>query len=375
MSGSWWAKPSKINGSAISPSSRTRSENRPGAGQDGRIATKVYTDGACIGNPGPGGWAWAVPDGPYATGAAPRTTNQRMEITAALEAVTANEGPLEVVSDSTYVVNCFRDRWWEGWLARNWQNKARQPVANRDLWEPLIEAVRADPRRVRFTWVKGHSSDAMNDVVDRLAVEAARTQTARRGEGVPEWLGPADTARASRSRSAPVPGVPEGRLLVAAGLRPPGLGGYGPNQVADRVRVKLAEVLEAKHTLHPDLVVLTGMGLGAEQLAAEAALEVNVPYVAVLAFPGQEAPWPADVKDRFRHLIDKAHAEVLLQANEPTGKQAAAGALARRDAWMARNGAEAVVVWDGRDAAVGRVVRSLRDHLGEEEVWLLDPAE
>ena len=79
----------------------------------------MYTDGACSGNPGPGGWAWAVVDGgPFASGAEPHTTNQRMEITAALEAVpVASDGPLEVVSDSTYVVNCFRDRWWEGWIS------------------------------------------------------------------------------------------------------------------------------------------------------------------------------------------------------------------------------------------------------------------
>ena len=80
-------------------------------------AAVVFTDGACLGNPGPGGWAWAEPDGAYASGAAARTTNQRMEITAAYEAVKAHPGPLEVVSDSTYVVNCFRDRWWEGWIA------------------------------------------------------------------------------------------------------------------------------------------------------------------------------------------------------------------------------------------------------------------
>ena len=335
----------------------------------------MYTDGACIGNPGPGGWAWAVPEGPFASGPDPTTTNQRMEIRAALEAVTANDGPLEVVSDSTYVVNCFRDRWWEGWLARNWQNKARQPVANRDLWEPLIEAVQADPARIRFTWVKGHSNDPMNDVVDRLAVESARTQQPRRGEGSPEWLGPADTRRAAAAGSAAVPGVPDGHLLVAAGLRPPGLGGYGPNPVADRVRAKLAQVLEAKRQLHPELVVLTGMGLGAEQLAAEAALEAGIPYVAVLAFPGQDAVWPSDARDHFRHLLDKAHSQVLLQSQEPNGKQAAAGALSRRGAWLARSAAEAVVVWDGEDDGVGRLVRSLRDHLGEEEVWVIDPAE
>ncbi len=143
--------------------------------------TIVYTDGACSGNPGPGGWAWAVPSGPFRSGAAAHTTNQRMEITAALEAVTSLAGPLEVVSDSTYVVNCFRDRWWQGWMARGWTNSAKKPVANRDLWEPLIDAYRADPTRVRFRWVKGHGGDPMNDLVDRLAVEAAASQTGRSG--------------------------------------------------------------------------------------------------------------------------------------------------------------------------------------------------
>ena len=97
-------------------------------------STAVYTDGACLGNPGPGGWAWAVPGGEWACGAEPHTTNQRMELRAALEALRAVSGPVEVVSDSTYVVNCFRDRWYEGWLRRGWRNSNRKPVANRDLW-------------------------------------------------------------------------------------------------------------------------------------------------------------------------------------------------------------------------------------------------
>ena len=142
--------------------------------------TVVFTDGACLGNPGPGGWAWAEVDGAYASGPAARTTNQRMEITAALEAVRAHPGPLQVVSDSTYVVNCFRDGWWKGWLRRGWVNSAKKPVANRDLWEPLVEAVtgRGD---VAFRWVKGHSGDRWNDLVDMLAVEAAQTQRGRTG--------------------------------------------------------------------------------------------------------------------------------------------------------------------------------------------------
>jgi ribonuclease HI len=136
-------------------------------------ARSVFTDGACSGNPGPGGWAWALDRTSYASGSEHPSTNQRMEIRAALEAVIALDGPLLVVSDSTYVVHCFRDRWWEGWLARGWLTAAKKPVANRDLWEPLIRAV-DDRGQVAFQWVKGHSGHAMNDFVDGLAVAASR---------------------------------------------------------------------------------------------------------------------------------------------------------------------------------------------------------
>lgn len=147
-----------------------------------RQGLTIYTDGACSGNPGPGGWAWAIPGGAWANGAAPNTTNQRMEVTAVLEALRVNGGPVVIVSDSTYVVNCFRDRWWQGWLRRGWKNSAGKPVANRDLWEPLIELVRARSGEVEFRWVKGHSGDEWNDVVDVLAVEACRDQVGDSGE-------------------------------------------------------------------------------------------------------------------------------------------------------------------------------------------------
>ena len=135
--------------------------------------TTVFTDGACSGNPGPGGWAWAVPGGRFASGYEPRTTNQRMELTAVLEAVGSLDGVLDVVTDSTYVKNCFRDRWFDGWRRRGWKNSAGKPVANRDLWEPLIAAFEAGRFGVP-QWVKGHSGDVMNDLVDELAVEACR---------------------------------------------------------------------------------------------------------------------------------------------------------------------------------------------------------
>ena len=329
--------------------------------------TTVYTDGACLGNPGPGGWAWAVPGGRWASGVAPMSTNQRMEIDAVLAAVTTLEGPLDVVSDSTYVVNCFRDRWWEGWLARGWRTSAKKDVANRDLWEPLIDAVRADPQRVRFRWVKGHSDDPMNDLVDRLAVEAARTQVGGVGE-VPPSL--ADLS------SSPVDArVPAGRRVVVTGQRPMGLGGWAVegNEVAESVRAKLAEILDAKRTMHADLVVLTGLDLGAEQLGAEAAASVDVPYVAVLPFPDAESKWPRTTQERFRSLVAGASDVVLLDARPPKSPQSLRGAFARRDAWLARNAEEALVVWDGFDPLVGRVVRSLRDHVGEEEVWVVEP--
>lgn len=145
--------------------------------------TIVYTDGACSGNPGPGGWAWAVaPDGEVrGSGGEARSTNQRMEVLAVLEALrTFAAGPVVVVSDSTYVVNCFRDRWWEGWLKRGWRNSQKQPVANQDLWQPLVELYRSRAAEISFRWVKGHSGDPMNDLVDRLAVAAAQDAAAGR---------------------------------------------------------------------------------------------------------------------------------------------------------------------------------------------------
>lgn len=144
------------------------------------VPTTVYTDGACLGNPGPGGWAWLVDGGPYASGSESPTTNQRMEITAAYEAVRSLRGPLLVRSDSTYVVNCFKQRWFDGWRRRGWRNAKREPVANRDLWEPFLELVEAR-EAIRFEWVKGHSGDRLNDAADELATRAARTGSGESG--------------------------------------------------------------------------------------------------------------------------------------------------------------------------------------------------
>lgn len=148
------------------------------------MSLTIYTDGACSGNPGPGGWAWAIEGGKYKSGAESHTTNQRMELMAVLDALQSIDGPVEIVSDSTYVVNCFRDKWYAGWHKRGWVNSKKQPVANRDIWEPLIENVLAR-KNVKFRWVKGHSGHLMNDLVDRLAVEAGQRGTGVSGEGSP----------------------------------------------------------------------------------------------------------------------------------------------------------------------------------------------
>jgi len=143
--------------------------------------TRIYTDGACRGNPGPGGWAWASGKDHYASGAEAHTTNQRMEVMAVIEALRSTPaGDVEIVSDSTYVVKCFNDKWHVGWVKRGWRNSKGEPVANRDLWEQLIELVLHGGRTVRFTWVKGHSGDKGNDFVDVLATAAADSQYGQR---------------------------------------------------------------------------------------------------------------------------------------------------------------------------------------------------
>ncbi len=139
-------------------------------------ALEVWTDGACLVNPGgPGGWAWAVGADHHASGSDPSTTNQRMEIRAAYEAARTFDGPLVVVSDSRYVVDCFTKTWWKGWLRNGWQNSAKKPVANRDLWEPFVELVADRGDEIAFRWVKGHAGHPLNELADQLAGAAARS--------------------------------------------------------------------------------------------------------------------------------------------------------------------------------------------------------
>jgi ribonuclease HI len=135
----------------------------------------MYTDGACSGNPGPGGWGVIIIEEGRErelSGGERLTTNQRMELTAPLEGLRSLAGRRHVAiySDSAYVINCFRDRWYERWRKNGWINSTRKPVENRDLWEPLI----AEVERHHVTWhkVAGHSGDILNDRADALARRA-----------------------------------------------------------------------------------------------------------------------------------------------------------------------------------------------------------
>ena len=152
----------------------------------------VYTDGASRGSRGPGGygavlaWRGKIEE---VSGGEPSTTNQRMEVTAACVALeTIEEGHVVTVySDSSYLVNCMRRRWYEKWRENGWLNHLGEPVANRDLWERLLEATERH-REVRWRKVKGHSKSAGphktgNDRADELAVAAKKEAGRHRKSG------------------------------------------------------------------------------------------------------------------------------------------------------------------------------------------------
>ena len=232
-------------------------------------------------------------------------------------------------------------------------------MANRDLWEPLVAEVTSGRRQIAFRWVKGHGGDPMNDLVDRLAVEAAREQKGRMGTGTPEKLGPPD-----RPGEVAVPG----RRIAVFGHRPPELDGWGGGPLTDAVREHLRDILKAKAELHGGAVVITGLGLGVEQLGAE----LGVPYVAVVPFPEQEEPWPAASRRRYGALLEGAAQTVQLQPEKPTDKASFARAFGLRDRRILKLADEAVVVWDGSPGAVQRQLDEARRALGEDEVWVVD---
>lgn len=142
----------------------------------------IYTDGACLGNPGPGGWAAILRYGEHEkelSGRFRQTTNNRMEMRAAIEALNGLKRPcpVELFTDSSYLRDGIT-KWVKGWQRNGWRTSAKQPVKNQDLWRALLAAVarHADAGGVAWRWTKGHAGDAYNERADTLAsLEAART--------------------------------------------------------------------------------------------------------------------------------------------------------------------------------------------------------
>lgn len=133
----------------------------------------IYTDGACSGNPGPGGWAAILMAGGVKkelSGGERDTTNNRMELMAVIEGLAALKRPckVDVYSDSAYVVNAFSQNWIEKWIRNGWKNSAKADVANSDLWMRLIELT--NTHKVTFHKVKGHAENEFNNRCDELAV-------------------------------------------------------------------------------------------------------------------------------------------------------------------------------------------------------------
>ena len=139
---------------------------------------EIFTDGACRGNPGPGGWAALIRMGARErelSGGEPLTTNNRMELIAAIEALKVLKRPcrVQLTTDSNYVRDGIT-KWIHGWRRNGWRTADRKPVKNADLWQALLDA--AEPHRIEWHWVKGHSGHAENDRVDELACAAADAQ-------------------------------------------------------------------------------------------------------------------------------------------------------------------------------------------------------
>ena len=138
-------------------------------------SVEIFTDGACKGNPGPGGWAALLRMGSREkelSGSEPDTTNNRMELTAAIRALQALTEPcrVDLYSDSKYVLDGIT-KWVEGWKRRGWKNASKKPVRNADLWHELIDA--AERHDMTWHWVRGHDGHPENERVDRLASDEA----------------------------------------------------------------------------------------------------------------------------------------------------------------------------------------------------------
>ncbi len=147
------------------------------------MLVKIYTDGACSGNPGKGGYGTiliAVDENGIThkkelSQGFNNTTNNRMELLAAIVGLEALKKPcdVELTSDSKYLVDAFNQKWIDGWIKKGWKGANKQPVKNQDLWKRLLKA--KENHNVKFIWVKGHNGHEYNERCDRLAVQSANS--------------------------------------------------------------------------------------------------------------------------------------------------------------------------------------------------------
>ena len=141
---------------------------------------EIFTDGACKGNPGPGGWGAILRYNgteKELSGGFAETTNNRMELTAVIEALSALKEPSDIIlyTDSQYVCNAITKGWAKKWQQNNWMRTKKEPALNKDLWEKLLLVL--DKHNIKFVWVRGHNGHPENERCDRLAVNAAVNAT------------------------------------------------------------------------------------------------------------------------------------------------------------------------------------------------------
>ncbi len=152
----------------------------------GESAVDIFTDGACLGNPGPGGWAALLRSGTterLLAGGEPDTTNNRMELMAAIAALEALKRPciVRLTTDSRYVMQGI-EQWVPRWRANGWRTADRKPVKNQDLWQRLVDA--SAPHRIRWAWVRGHTGHVENERVDLAArAQAEALRDRKQGAG------------------------------------------------------------------------------------------------------------------------------------------------------------------------------------------------
>ena len=192
----------------------------------------INTDGSCAGNPGPGGFAAVIEHPKHGelviTGGDPKTTNNRMELSAVIEALKAvnsmmggNDARIVIRSDSKYVIDALNKNWVGNWKRNGWRTASKQPVKNIELWEKLLHEIKG--HTIVWEWVKGHNGDPMNERCDHLAVEQAETASGETGYWAVTGAAPKQRKQAARQKTAaakPKPAisgteVPENLLNLA----------------------------------------------------------------------------------------------------------------------------------------------------------------